>query len=183
VNRQVWAAITIKPNKALMQQLVSIFITAVESIKHVKGVLPSIVFQAINEDEIQHMSKNGGNCLGIKKGDGPLLGMLSLRIVVVWVLQRWLMMCAVFSFTIRYSLASDDHAIHAAGASIISQSTLLAKEMNLHHPYIYQNYANVSQDVFAGYGPANHRKLKEIAGAWDPEGVFGRRLQPGYFKL
>jgi hypothetical protein len=60
-----------------MSKLVDLFITEAESIKYAKGVLPSIVFQPISEDEIRHMSKNGGNCLGIKDGDGPLVGALS----------------------------------------------------------------------------------------------------------
>jgi hypothetical protein len=55
--------------------------------------------------------------------------------------------------------------------------------MGLHHRYLYQNYVNVSQDVFAGYGEENHKRVKEVQAKWDPEGVFGRRLQPGYFKV
>jgi hypothetical protein len=149
-----------------------------------------------------------GTVLGLRKEMGLCLVCYSCVLLLYGGLERWLMICAVFSFTIHYSLASDDHAIHAAGmppsppfppslssqpllheltsppgAQIISQSTALAKKHNLHHPYIYQNYANVSQDVFAGYGAENHGRLKEIAGKWDPEGVFGRRLQPGHFKL
>ena len=44
------------------------------------------------------------------------------------------------------------------------------------------NYASQDQDVFAGYGTNNKRKLKRIQREYDPEGVFAR-LQPGYFKL
>jgi FAD/FMN-containing dehydrogenase len=54
--------------------------------------------------------------------------------------------------------------------------------MGLHHRYIYQNYANISQDVFAGYGEENRDRLRKIQRKYDPEGVFSR-LQPGYFKV
>ncbi len=68
------------------------------------------------------------------------------------------------------------------GKTIIDCTVDMAKEMGLHHRYIYQNYANASQDVFGGYGDENRLKLKEIQMKYDPEGVFSR-LQPGYFKI
>jgi hypothetical protein len=64
----------------------------------------------------------------------------------------------------------------------MNRSIALAKSMGLHHPWIYQNYANASQDVFRGYGEGNRQKLKEIQRRYDPQGVF-TKLQPGYFKL
>jgi FAD/FMN-containing dehydrogenase len=54
--------------------------------------------------------------------------------------------------------------------------------MGLHHRYIYQNYANVSQDVLAGYGEENRERLRRVQRKYDPEGMFSR-LQPGYFKV
>lgn len=72
--------------------------------------------------------------------------------------------------------------MHVAGSNIIDRAVSLAKEMDLHHRYIYQNYANRGQDVFGGYGEENREKLKMIQSKYDPEGVF-TKLQPGYFKL
>jgi Berberine and berberine like len=150
-----------------MQKLISIFIEESESIKHLKDCVPSTVFQAITLDEISHMSRRGGNCLGIKSDDAPLL---------------------VYSFTIRYNLGPDgegreDELVSTAGKRIVERSERAAKEMGLWHPYVYLNYADVSQDVFAGYGEKNYRRLREIQRKWDPEGVFGPRLQPGGFKV
>jgi FAD/FMN-containing dehydrogenase len=54
--------------------------------------------------------------------------------------------------------------------------------MGLHHPFIFQNYARYDQDVFAGYGLENRKRLQEIQKKYDPDGVFSR-LQPGYFKV
>jgi len=64
----------------------------------------------------------------------------------------------------------------------MGRAVTLGKEMGLHHPYIYQNYAAKHQDVYAGYGSENRKRLREIQKEYDPEGVFSR-LQPGYFKV
>ena len=148
-----------------MQKLISIFIEESTSIKHIKNVLPSTVFQAITADEISHMSKNGGNCLGLKISDAPLL---------------------ISSFTIGYSSTKDgreDEVVSAVGKRIVQRSEKVAKEMGLWHPYVYLNYADGGQDVFAGYGGENRERLREVQRKWDPEGVFGERLQPGGFKV
>ena len=58
----------------------------------------------------------------------------------------------------------------------------LAKKRGLYNRYIYQNYAAAGQQVFAGYGPENHAKLRRIYQKYDPTGVF-TKLQPGYFKI
>jgi len=58
----------------------------------------------------------------------------------------------------------------------------MLQSRNLHHRYIYQNYAYISQDVFGGYGPKEKEKLLAVERNYDPERVF-EKLQPGYFKL
>ena len=144
-----------------MSKILDIFIEEVEPIKGIKDVIPSIVFQPINREEIKLFSKNGGKCLGIEPGEGPFI---------------------LFSAVFRWSDPKDDSAVTTANSNIISRTTALAKEMGLHHRYIYQNYANASQDVFAGYGKENRERLRTIQKEYDPEGVFSR-LQPGYFKV
>ena len=84
--------------------------------------------------------------------------------------------------TFQWNSREDDHACETAGRNIIERITIVAKEMGLHHRYIYQNYANISQDVFAGYGEKNREELRRIQKKYDPKGVFSR-LQPGYFKV
>lgn len=48
--------------------------------------------------------------------------------------------------------------------------------------YLYMNYAHSSQDVLAGYGEENVRKMRHVAKKYDPFAVMQRR-QPGGFKL
>ena len=88
----------------------------------------------------------------------------------------------MYSISFTWSRPEDDLVMHTAGSNIIARAVALAKDMGLHHRYIYQNYANISQDVFGGYGHENRDKLKLIQTKYDPEGVF-RKLQPGYFKI
>ena len=76
----------------------------------------------------------------------------------------------------------DDELILSVAKSIIDRTTAKAKEIGAYHRYVYQNYADISQDVFGGYGEENLKKLREISLKYDPEQVF-QKLQPGYFKL
>ncbi len=64
----------------------------------------------------------------------------------------------------------------------MNRAVALAKEMDLDHRYIYQNYANQTQDVFAGLSPENRQRLLQIQTRHDPERILSR-LQPGAFKL
>jgi FAD/FMN-containing dehydrogenase len=88
----------------------------------------------------------------------------------------------VLTVNFQWTNREDDDACETANKNIIDRVTVAAKEAGLYHRYIYQNYANITQDVFAGYGEENREKLRRIQRKYDPEGVFSR-LQPGYFKV
>ena len=62
------------------------------------------------------------------------------------------------------------------------RATAMGKEKGVYHEYKYMNYASKNQDVFAGYGVENRRRLREIQLKYDPKDVF-HRLQAGYFKV
>lgn len=83
---------------------------------------------------------------------------------------------------IRYSDPADDEKVHQANDKIMNRAVALAKKMGLDHRYIYQNYANQTQDVFAGLSPENKQRLLRIQKRHDPERVLSR-LQPGAFRL
>lgn len=82
----------------------------------------------------------------------------------------------------QWSNQNNDTFIINTLENIVSRANTIAKSRGLYHRYVYQNYAYISQDVFAGYGPENKARLLEIQQAYDPEKVFVD-LQPGYFKL
>jgi hypothetical protein len=82
----------------------------------------------------------------------------------------------------RWDNAADDDEVNAAVNRFFDKTVALAKEKGLLHPWIYPNYANKGQDVYAGFGEENRKKLKKIQKKYDPEGIFDK-LQPGNFKV
>lgn len=71
-SRHAWNTATFKVNAELISQLWDIFLSEAELIKTIPGTLVSSNLQLITKDEIEIMSTNGANSLGIKKDDGPL---------------------------------------------------------------------------------------------------------------
>ena len=72
-NSQEWAAVTFKVSAKLLSKVIDIFLEEIQPILAVRDVIPSMIMQPINKDEIRLFGKNGGNCLGISDGDGPLI--------------------------------------------------------------------------------------------------------------
>ncbi|KAL8752367.1 MAG: hypothetical protein Q9199_005784 [Rusavskia elegans] len=159
--REHYTTATFKNSAALQLQILDIFVQEVETIKDAADILPALVMQPITLPMIRLFRKNGGNALGISEGDGPLLLM---NLAILW------------------SSKADDERIISAAARVISRAKDVGREMGLDYRYIYQNYASLSQNVFAGYEDENQRRLVEISKKYDPDRVF-QNLQPGYFKL
>lgn len=88
----------------------------------------------------------------------------------------------MLSIAPSWNNAEDDEAIHAAFKRFLDRAVALGKDMGLYHPFIYQNYASSFQDVAAGYGEKNRKRLAGIQQKYDPEGMLSR-LQPGIFRL
>jgi len=84
--------------------------------------------------------------------------------------------------TPQWDRAEDDELVKASVARFTEKTMELLEKEGLLHRWIYPNYANEKQDVFAGYGEENRGKMREIQKRYDLEGVFSR-LQPGYFKV
>jgi hypothetical protein len=82
----------------------------------------------------------------------------------------------------RWSSTDDDERILASTKRVIDTAVQMSQDMYFDYKYIYQNYASLDQDVFAGYGEFSKRKLMEISKKYDPRQIF-QKLQPGYFKL
>lgn len=79
---------------------------------------------------------------------------------------------------------SDDDAVYAFADNFIDGFKEAAEELGVLHPYLYVNYADKGQDVFASYGEENNRRLIEIQKSVDPKGIFtSSGLWRGFFKL
>jgi FAD/FMN-containing dehydrogenase len=159
--RETFRTITFKNSAPLIKKIIEIFIEEVNPILNIPGLIPAFAFQPISLNIIQKMSSNGGNVFGLSPDDGPL---------------------TLMNLNFGWSNAEDDDAVYKATSNFLARSVALAKSMDLHHRFIYMNYATLDQDVFAGYGYENHERLKRVREKYDPEGVF-KNLQPGYFKL
>ncbi|TGO13552.1 hypothetical protein BTUL_0068g00240 [Botrytis tulipae] len=160
-DRTIWATMTLYPHPELSQKILNLFLEQIETIKHVPGFLPSFVLQplvpSVHLDGTQSPNGLSGN-------DGTLI---------------------VFNINIWWSSqASDSYTplIQQSTHNLISKLTLFAKESGILHKYIYPNYADASQVVFAGYGEENLSRLRKVQETYDPDGTW-RRLQSGGFKI
>ncbi|MCJ1266760.1 hypothetical protein MMC22_006645 [Lobaria immixta] len=159
--RDTYTTATFKNSPVLLAKLLEIFVSEVEGVKDVAGILPSLILQPITKPVASYFSKDGGNALGIVESDGPLI---------------------LMSLSFMWSSAGDDDRIYATTNRIIDCSIAAAKKMHLDYKFVYQNYASRRQNVFASYGQANHDRLVQISRKYDPSQIF-QKLEPGYFKL
>ncbi|PVH74286.1 FAD-binding domain-containing protein [Cadophora sp. DSE1049] len=159
--RVTYNTATFKVDQAFMKEVAKIYMQEVESIRGLEGFLGAYTTQTLARDEIAQFQKNGGNAFGIREEDGPL---------------------TILLVSFSWGSSKDDELVVRTAQNIIDRSVIIGKEMGVHHPFIYQNYAAKSQDVFAGYSVENQERLRRIQKEVDPEGVFVR-LQPGYFSL
>lgn len=122
--------------------------------------VPALDFQVITEPQLQHMSRAGGNALGLALS-GPL------------VMAHW---------TYMWDDASKDSALFEGYQRILDRAKAAGEVLNVNHQFIYMNYASQFQDPVAGYGSQSKERLLAVSEKYDPQGVF-QDLQPGYFKL
>lgn len=76
----------------------------------------------------------------------------------------------------------DDATVYATIDRFISRSVNLAKNRGLDGGFVYMNYASREQDVFAGCGGDNRKRLESVRRVYEAEDVFGG-LWRGYFRL
>ena len=107
--------------------------------------------QPLATNTIKLMSKNGGNALGLTPSDGPLM---------------------IANIAFAWKNAADDNAAYAAYHKFFERAEKVAKEMGLWHRFKYANYAEESQDVWAGYGEESVERLRKVQRSVDPRGVF-----------
>ncbi|KAE9962605.1 hypothetical protein BLS_000124 [Venturia inaequalis] len=163
--RNTYNTFTYRPTEELDTVLLEIFQEEVEKVKHIPGILITMPLQPLSKQAISKMSLRGGNSLGLKETDGPL----------VIYLQSWV-----------WDREEDDALIFATVKDVVRRSEEKAKEMGLWHPYKYINYAEEwqAEDIYKGYGEDNLKTLKALQRKIDPEGVFTKGgLCGGYFRL
>ncbi|KAK1673629.1 FAD binding domain-containing protein [Colletotrichum godetiae] len=121
---------------------------------------PLFVYQPISTNIIEAMQKNGGNALGLRPEEGPLV---HIQVVTHWETSKL------------------DSLVESSVAELIEKIGALAEERGLAAKYIYMNYAGRHQDVYGGYGSENHERLRMVSEEYDPARIF-ETLWRGYFK-
>jgi hypothetical protein len=126
-------------------------------------VTPYLVYQAISSNILKAMQVNGGNALGLKPEDGPIM---------------------IVQLTATWTSAALDSVVESSSKELIAKVDALAASRGARskNGYIYMNYAGQTQDVFAGYGKENLARLRSVARKYDPKGKL-RTLWNGYFKV
>ena len=157
----------------LLSKALDIWLEEIEPLADVEGALPSIMFQP----PPARVNVNGGNCMGFSDSDGPLISMSCLLFHFSPTNDF-----IVYSIQFRWYHQKDDELVHSVGKKIIDRVEATAKEMELHHPFIYMNYANISQDVIGSYGEENRNKLREVKKRYDPQGIWDN-LWSGYYSV
>ena len=67
-----YATASMKVDAELMREIIKIFMSEVDPVRHLKGLQAALPIQTIAKDEIALHQKNGGNPIGLKEEDGPL---------------------------------------------------------------------------------------------------------------
>ena len=78
--------------------------------------------------------------------------------------------------------AEQDALFQQAGADLVDRIRAYAVSIGADNPYLYLDYADITQDPLASYGAENVKKMRAAAKKYDPEGVF-QNLVPGGFKI
>lgn len=159
--REYFYTMTVKNDFDLNSLGRDIFYNETADLSDVPGNLIVMTYQSITVPQLQQMSKNGGNPLGLSPSDGPLTLIL---------------------LSCRWSDAADDDKVYTAGSNTLQKIKEAAIAADLHIPYVYMNYASQYQDPIASYGAENQARLEQIASLYDPTGVW-QTLTPGFFKL
>jgi hypothetical protein len=161
--RTIYKTITYRSSPEVDKQIIAAYVEELEKVKKLEGIVPCVVFHPTPPGHTKHMSKNGGNPLGLA-GEGPLTIMQT----------SWM-----------WKNKEDDALNFEVNEILFEKATKFAEDAGKLVPYIYQNYAWQDQDVFAGYGKENLARLQAIQKKIDPEGVFagGEGLSRGYFKV
>ncbi|KAL4737915.1 hypothetical protein BDV11DRAFT_190645 [Aspergillus similis] len=118
----------------------------------------TMVIQPMSSLAIKVAESKGGNPLGL-----PSVG------------HQWFLVMADYADTLS---AEEEARVRASAKRVVDVVEETAKKEGAWLPYKYSNYCSRDQDPLASYGEENLQKLREIAGKYDPEGVF-QVLQSG----
>lgn len=81
---------------------------------------------------------------------------------------------------VEWSDAADDAEAEQVLDELTEGMKKLASEQGQLLDFIFMNDASSKQQVLAGYGPENVKKLQRVAAKYDPERVFQKLQNDGF---
>ena len=175
--RTIYATFTYYASVALEKRLLAIFREEAlarhdEHLRKVPGFGTGLILHAFSATMLKNTRKRGGNAFSKSLFDSEY-NKPPKPIVVLNIAWRW-------------NDATDDEVVYASYRRTMARMEEAAKDMGLWHPYKYVNYAEVEQDVWAGFGVVGDgtSELERLQKQLDPQGVFASGgLAGGVWKL
>ncbi|KAH9909566.1 FAD-binding domain-containing protein [Xylariomycetidae sp. FL2044] len=152
---------TVKADADTLKAAAKIFQKAIEPLKSIENVLLSFTLQPYPATLLRKSATQGGNVLGL---DPELGSLVSILFLTFWEHKED---DEKVMSTLREALAAIDREAEA-------RKTLV--------PFKYLNYADTTQDPIGSYGVENVKKLQDVSGIYDPDGLFQKGV-PGGWKL
>lgn len=78
--------------------------------------------------------------------------------------------------------SKEDELFESHAQKLRDDLSAYAARIDADNPFIYLDYADISQRPLESYGAENVAKIKAVAAKYDPEGVF-QHMMPGGFKI
>ncbi|KAH6637692.1 hypothetical protein C7974DRAFT_374351 [Boeremia exigua] len=121
-----------------------------------------ILYQPLAPAYWKDSAARGGNVLGLERFNGQTL--------------------CLYQPYMSWQGAAQNELFQQAGADLINRIRTYAVSIGADNPYLYLDYADMTQDPLVGYGVENVEKMKAAAQKYDPQGIF-QKLVPGGFKI
>lgn len=152
---------TVRADAATLNAASEAYLDAIEPLKVCEGITCSLTLQPYSASLLRTSEALGGNVLGLRAEDGPLVSILALT----WWKDKAADEKIVGTF--RKVIETIDRDAASRGTAV---------------PFKYMNYAWGFQDPIGSYGEENKAFLQEVSKKYDPDGVFQKGV-PGGFKL
>ncbi|ROV87431.1 hypothetical protein VSDG_09840 [Cytospora chrysosperma] len=160
-NRVVKMSTTVKADTSILEYTVETFHATLAKLKGVENLLFSITFEPLPVAIFEQSVARGGNSLGLRNSDGPL--------VVVLFYTSW-------------DNSSDDEEVFQINKKALEDIDNEAQSKGVSASYRYLNYAFPHQDPISSYGPESKAHLQAVSAKYDPDGFF-QTAGAGPFKL
>lgn len=164
-SRRTWSNLTWRfKSVELLEEISQLWKEAVVKIQSAAGsrkVETYFANQPITKAMITASQKNGGNSMSLNPEDGPLLETHSL---------------------VEWKDAELDDTILNINQELITAIKEATMCHDVHHDFVYMNYAGEWQDPLKSYGEESYQNLQKVAAKYDPNGSL-KALWKGYFQV